>query len=164
MLSKGVQDAINEQIKHEVESAYLYLSMSAYCESLQYSGIATWLRIQWQEELDHAMKLFKYVHERGGRVILQAIDRPPAEFKSLLDVFQQVLAHEQKVTSLINKLYELTLKEPDYASQIELQWFIKEQVEEEKNAGDIIQQLKTVGENGTALIMLDRQLGARARG
>ena len=163
MLSKGIQDAINEQIKHEVESAYLYLSMSAYCESLQYSGIATWLRVQWQEELEHAMKLFKYVHERGGRVTLQAIERPPAEFKSLLDVFQQVLAHEQKVTSLINKLYELTLKEPDYASQIELQWFIKEQVEEEKNAGDIIQQLKTVGENGTALIMLDRQLGARAK-
>ncbi len=164
MLSKGIQDAINEQIKHEVESAYLYLSMSAYCESLQYSGVATWLRVQWQEELEHAMKLFKFVHERGGRVTLQGIEKPPAEFKSLLDVFQQVLTHEQKVTALINKLYELTLKEPDYASQIELQWFIKEQVEEEKNAGDIIQQLKMVGDNGTALIMLDRQLGARAKG
>lgn len=164
MLSKGIQDAINDQIKHEVDSAYLYLAMSAYCESLQYPGIATWLRVQWQEELEHAMKLFKYVHDRGGRVTLQAVDRPPADYKSVLDVFQQVLSHEQKVTALINKLYEIAMKENDYASQIELQWFIREQVEEEKNAGDIIQQLKMVGENGTALLMLDRQLGARAKG
>jgi len=164
MLSKGIQDAINEQIKHEIFSAYLYLSMSAYCEAVNLSGTATWLRVQWHEELSHAMKLIAYVGGRGGRVILQAIDRPPADFKSPVDIFQQVLEHEQKVTAMINRLYEMVLKENDYATQVELQWFIKEQVEEEKIAADILQQFKMVGDVGTALLMIDRQLGARGAG
>ena len=161
MLSKAVQDAINEQIRNEISSAYLYLSMSAYCESANLPGTATWLRVQWQEELAHAMKLFAFVSGRGGRVILQAIERPPAEFKSPVDVFQQVLEHEQKVTGLINRLYETAVKENDFATQVELQWFIREQVEEEKSAGEILQQFKMVGEAGTALLMIDRQLGVR---
>lgn len=164
MLSKTIQDAINEQIKHEINSAYLYLSMSAYCESQNLSGCASWLRLQWQEELSHALKLFTYLGERGGRVTLQAIDRPPADYKSPLDIFQQVFAHEQKVTSLINQLYAMAIKENDYATQIELQWFINEQVEEERNVAEIVAQLKMIGESGPSLLMLDRQLGARGAG
>jgi len=117
--------------------------------------------VQWQEELNHALKLAGILTDRGGRVTLQAVEKPPSEFKSPLDVFQQVLAHEQKVTALINKLYEAALKENDYATQVELQWFIQEQVEEEKNAAGIVEQLKMVGDSGTPLIMLDRQLAAR---
>jgi ferritin len=164
MLSKTVQDAINEQIKHEINSAYLYLSMSAYSESVNLSGIAAWLRVQWQEELSHALKLFDYVVERGGRVTLQAIDRPQADYKSPLEIFRQVLAHEQKVTSLINQLYATAVKEIDYATQVELQWFISEQVEEEKNVTEIVEQVKMIGESGPSMLMLDRQLGARGAG
>ena len=161
MLSKPVLDAINEQIKHEVNSAYLYLSMSAYCESLNLPGFARWLRIQWGEELEHAMKLFNMINDRGGRVVLQAIDRPPAEFRSVADVFHQVVQHEQKVTGLINGLYVVAMKENDYATQVELQWFIKEQTEEEKTAGDVLVQLKAIGESPSLLMMMDRQMGAR---
>ncbi len=161
MLSKGLQDAVNEQIKQEINSAYLYLSMSAHCESNSLPGMAKWLRVQWQEEQSHAMKLFDYLSLRGGRAVLQAIDRPPDGFKSPLDIFQKVLVHEQKVTALINKLYELALKENDHATQVELQWFIKEQVEEEKNASSIIEQLKMIGDSTSALLMLDKALGTR---
>jgi ferritin len=164
MLSKSLQDAINEQIRNEVESAYLYLSMSAHCEAANLPGAAHWLQAQWQEELSHAMKLFKYVYERGGRVTLHAIEKPAAKFSNLLGIFQQVLTHEQKVTALINDLYKAATKEQDFASQVELQWFIKEQVEEEKNASEIIEMLKMSGESGPALLMVDRQLGARSKG
>jgi len=162
MFSKVMQDAINDQINKELYSAYLYLSMSAYCESANLSGSAHWLRAQAGEEQGHAMKFFGYVHDRGGKVALQAIAQPPAEFASLLDLFEQVLEHERKVTSLINRLYETAIKENDYPSQIVLQWFISEQVEEEKNAALIVEQLKMVGTQGTPLYMMDRQLGARA--
>lgn len=161
MLSTALQEAINEQIKNELYSAYLYLSMAAYCEANNLPGSARWMRLQSQEETSHAMKFFDYVNDRGGRVVLQAIDQPPSEFESLLDIFQQTLGHEQKVTSMINQLYELAIKENDYPSQIELQWFITEQVEEEKSAGDILELLKAVGEHAPSLMMLDRQLGAR---
>jgi ferritin len=162
MLSKTLQDAINEQMKHEIQSAYLYLAMSAYCESKNLPGTATWLRIQWQEELSHAMKLFAYVNSRGGRAVLKAIEQPPTEYDSPREIFKQVLSHEQKVTGLINKLYETAIKEGDYATQVELQWFISEQVEEEKNATDIVNQLEMAGDSGISLLMVDRQLGARA--
>ncbi len=163
MLSTSLQNAINEQIKHELASAYLYLSMSAHCEANNLPGMARWLRFQWEEEQAHAMKLFDYINERGGRVILEAIDTPAAEFRSPLDIFQQVYTHEQKVTSLINKLYEAAVKEHDYPTQVELQWFIKEQVEEERNAAGIVEQLKMVKDNTSALLMLDRQLGTRTK-
>jgi ferritin len=164
MLSKALQDAVNEQIKHELQSAYLYLGMSLYTESINLSGFAAWLRVQWQEELGHAMKLMDIVHDRDGRVTLQAIEKPPAEYKSPLDVFQQVLAHEQKITASVNRLYESAIKENDYAAQVEIQWFIKEQVEEEKKALAIVEQLKMIGESGTPLLMIDRQLAARSAG
>jgi ferritin len=161
MLSKTLQDGINKQIQHEIQSAYLYLSMSSYCESMNLSGFARWLRVQWEEELQHAMKFYTYVYERGGRVVLEAIDKPPVEFGTPLKIFQQVLDHEKKVTALIHKLYALSQKENDYAAEIELQWFVKEQVEEEKNATEIIEQLKMIGESGASLIMMDRHLAVR---
>ncbi len=161
MLSKAVEQAINDQIKNELYSAYLYLSMSAYLESANLPGMARWMRLQSDEEMSHAMKFFDYVYDRGGRVVLQAIDQPPAEFGSPLDIFEKALAHEKKVTGMINQIYDLAVKENDYPSQIELQWFITEQVEEEKSAGDIVELLKVIGDHGPSVIMVDTQLGAR---
>jgi ferritin len=164
MISKLLQDAINEQINAELFSAYLYLSMSAHFETQNLSGFANWTRVQYQEETGHAMKLYKYVFDRGGAVTLKAIAQPATKFKTPLDIFKEILKHEQKVTSLINKLYELAVKEKDYAAQIFLQWFINEQVEEEKNATDIINMLEMIGDSPVSLIMADRQLGARKAG
>jgi ferritin len=164
MLSKTLQDGLNEQIRNEFQSAYLYLAMSAHCEAVNLSGAAHWLRAQWEEETGHAMKLYKYVFDRGGRVTLGAIEKPQAEFQGLMSIFQLVLSHEQKVTALINSLYAAAIKENDYAAQIELQWFIQEQVEEEKHATEVIEMLKMAGESGPTLLMADRQLGARAKG
>jgi len=161
MISKSMQDAINEQIKNEIYSAYLYLSMSAHFEGRNLNGFAKWLRVQANEELGHAMKFYDYLFERGGQVVLKAIEQPPSEWKSNLEVFEQVLEHEQKVTAMINKLYEQALKENDYPSQILLQWFINEQVEEEKNATQIIENLKLIDAHGTAVLMLDHELGKR---
>ncbi len=161
MLSKTIHQAFNNQIKDELESAYLYLAMSSYCNAQSFFGFAKWLRMQAQEELGHGMRLFDYVHHRGGQVSLQAIEQPKASFPDLLEVFTTVLGHEQKVTERIHKLYELTLKENDYASQIELQWFITEQVEEEQSAKTIVEQLVLVGENKAALLMMDREMAAR---
>ncbi len=161
MLSQAMQAAINEQIKQEFYSAYLYLSMSSYCESSNLPGFAGWMRVQYQEEVLHALKLFDFVNDRGGRAILTAIDQPPSEFQSTLDIFQQALAHEQAVTGMINNLYALAVRENDYATQVLLQWFISEQVEEEKTASNIVEQLKMIGNNGSALLILDRELAAR---
>ena len=161
MFKQAVQDAINEQINQELYSAYTYLSMSAYCESTNLTGFANWMRMQSREEVAHAMRLYDYVVDRGGRVFLKAIDAPPVDFRSPLDVMQQTLEHEQHVTALIEKLYEVALKETDYATQAALQWFITEQVEEEKNASAIVEQLRMVGDNRTALLMLDMELGKR---
>ena len=162
MLQKSVHEALNAQIKHEVYSSYLYLAMSAHCESKNYSGIAKWLKVQSQEEYGHAMKLFHYVQERGVAVVLQAIDQPPVNFGEPLELFKKVLEHEQKVTGLITGLYELATKEKDYPTQFMLQWFMTEQVEEEKNVTDIIDQIIRVGDTPVSLMMLDRQLGMRA--
>ncbi|MFQ5846337.1 MAG: ferritin [Candidatus Methylomirabilales bacterium] len=161
MLSKALQDAINTQIKHEFYSAYLYLSMAAHFETVHLQGCARWMRVQSEEEASHAMKLFDFIQGRGARVVLQAVEQPPAQFKSAVDVFQQALEHERKVTGMIHHLYELAAKENDYATQVMLQWFITEQVEEERTAGDIVEQLTMIGDQPAALLMLDKQLGAR---
>ena len=161
MLSMNLEAAINDQIKHELYSAYLYLSMSAYAESNNMPGAAKWLAKQAKEEQEHALKFFGYVHDRGGKVTLQAIPQPPAEFTSLLDIFEQVKGHEAQVTSLIHRLYDMALKENDYASQIMLQWFVTEQVEEEKNAATVVDALRSVGAQGASLFMVDRWLGER---
>lgn len=164
MLSKTVQDAINDQIGKEFYSGYIYLQMSAYLQSVNLPGCAHWMRLQYQEEIKHGLKLYDYVIEREGHITLQALPQPRTDYKSPLEVFETALAHEREVTSMINKLYALTQKENDYPTTIELQWFVTEQVEEEKNAGGIVEQLKMVGDNKMGMIMLDRQLGARAAG
>jgi ferritin len=164
MISKSLQDAMNEQINAELFSAYLYLSMSAHFESQNLAGFANWMRVQYQEETGHAMKFYKYLFDRNGAVTLKAIVQPITKFKTPASVFQLVLEHEQKVTSLINKLYELAVKEKDYAAQFFLQWFINEQVEEEKNATEILNMLEMIGDSPVSVIMADRQLGARKAG
>ncbi|MCG8352142.1 MAG: ferritin [Chloroflexales bacterium] len=162
MLSQKLQDAINIQISHEMNASYLYLSMAAYCDSLNLSGFANWLRVQSEEERMHAMKFFDFLHDRDGRVFLQSIAQPPAEFETVMDVFEQTLEHERKVTSWINELYALAVAEQDYPTQVLLQWFINEQVEEEKNATLILEQLNLVGAEGVGLFMIDRELAGRS--
>ena len=161
MLSKTMQNAFSEQVKNEFASAYLYLSMALYFEKLSLPGFAKWMRVQFTEEQTHAMKMLDYVVDRGGTLSLSTIEKPAADFKSTTDVFERTLAHEQKVTSLIHNLFALATKENDYASMEMLQWFIKEQVEEEKNASLILDQLKMVGDKGSSLVMLDHRIGKR---
>lgn len=161
MLGKKLEDAINEQINKELYSAYLYLSMSAYCEAESLPGFAKWMRAQVQEEVAHAMRFFDYVNARGGRVVLKAIEMPTPVWKSPLEMFQQVLDHERKVTGMIDRLYELARAEKEYATVMELQWFITEQVEEEQKAGQVLEQLKRVEAHPMGLLMVDRQLGER---
>jgi len=161
MFTQKVQDAINDQIKLELESAYVYLSMSAYCETLNLNGMAAWLRGQSKEELEHAMKFFTFVHDRGGRVVLQAIAQPPTEFASPVEIFEKALNHERHVSAQIHKIYDLAVQEHDHPTQVMLHWFIDEQVEEEKTASEILAQLKMVEGSNSALLMLDKQLGKR---
>lgn len=163
MISQKLQDAINNQIQAELYSAYLYLSMSAYSESKNLAGFAHWLKLQYQEETGHALKLIDYLQERGGKVELKRIDAPPSEFGTPLEVFEQTLAHEEHVTSLINKLYEIAVEEKDYAAQIFLQWFITEQVEEEASASAVVERLKIIGDKSPGgILYLDKELGKRA--
>ena len=161
MFSKKVQDKMNLQIKYELESAYIYLSMAAYFDSITLPGMAQWMKLQAKEEEIHAMKFYNFINDRGGRIELQAIGQPPVDFQSPLDIFERALAHEQKITGNINDLYALAFEEKDYPSQLLLQWFIDEQVEEESNAGEIVEILKRIGDEGHALLMLDKELGQR---
>lgn len=161
MMNKAMQDAMNEQINKELFSSYLYLSMAAYFEDRNLPGFAHWMRVQEAEEREHAMKFYDFILERGGKVTLKAVDAPKTRWKSTLEVAEEVAAHEAKVTASIHALYELALKEKDYPSQIMLQWFISEQVEEEKNAAEIVGNLKLIEERGTAVLMLDHRLGKR---
>jgi|ERR1041385_5605299 ferritin len=163
-IGKAMQDAINEQINKEFYSSYLYLSMAAYFEDKILMGFGHWMRIQADEEREHAMKFYNYILDAGGRVQLKAIEAPPTEWKSNLQVAEQVAEHEAKVTASIHSLYELALKEKDYAAQILLQWYITEQVEEEKNAAELVANLKLIEERGTAVLMLDHRLAKRSNG
>ena len=163
MINKIMQDAMNEQINKELYSSYLYLSMAAYFEDKNLSGFAHWMRVQETEEREHAMKFYDFILERGGKVTLKAIDAPKTEWASTMEVAEEVAAHEAKVTASIYALYETALKEKDYPAQIMLQWFISEQVEEEKNAADIVANLKLIEDRGTAVLMLDHQLAKRGK-
>ena len=154
-------DAFNEQIKNEFYSAYMYLSMSAYFADLGLPGFAAWMRVQAQEEVTHATKMYDYVLTRGEKVVLKAIDAPPATWKSPLEVMQAGLEHEKFVTKCLNELTDLAVKEKDHASQIFLAWYITEQVEEEQSFGDIVNALKLIKGEGQGLLMMDRELGAR---
>ncbi len=161
MIGQKMQDAMNEQINKEFYSSYLYLSMAAHFEDKNLPGFANWMRVQAEEEREHGMKFFDFIHERGGRVCLKGIDAPKTEWTSSLEVAEEVAAHEAKVTASIYSLYELALQEKDYPAQIMLQWFINEQVEEEKNAAEIVAALKLIEDRGTAVLMLDHQLAKR---
>ncbi len=160
MLSPNMEAAINEQIKWEFFSGYLYLSMAAYFADLGLPGFAKWMEAQYQEEVFHALKMYRYVLESGGKIRLQAMDQPEHQWKSPLDCFEFSLNHEKLVTRRINDLADLAQKEKDHATYIFLQWFISEQVEEEDSFSDVVGKLKLVGDGG-GLFMLDRDLGAR---
>ena len=161
MPTKTVEAAINDQIAKEFFASHLYLSMTAWFEDQNLPGFANWMRMQTEEERAHAMRLFNYLIEAGGRVRLQAIDEPAVDFQSPLQVMKESLKHEQKVTASIRKIYELAEKEKDYGTQLHLQWFITEQQEEEKNVGDVIARLEMAGDNKVALMFIDRELGQR---
>lgn len=154
---------MNLQIKYELESAYIHLSIAVYFESITLPGMAHWMKMQAQEEYIHAMKFYDFIHDRGERVELQSLGQPPIEFESPLDVYENALAHEQKIIGNINDLYALAFEEKDYPSQLLLKWFIDEQVEEERSAGDIVETLKRIGKESYALLMLDKELGQRVQ-
>lgn len=162
-ISKNIQDALNEQINRELASAYVYLAMSSWAEEQNLPGAASWLRIQWEEELTHATKIIDYVLERGGSIAYKAIGKPPAQYKDLLSVFQSVLKHEEEVSAAINDLYGMALAEKDYATKVLLDWYITEQVEEESQPAEIISQLKLVGDSASGLLIVDGRLGERSR-
>lgn len=161
MIKKKMENELNKQLNAELYSSYLYLSMSAYFESISLKGFANWMRVQAQEELVHAMKFYDYLNERGGRAVLMTIDAPPAKWQSPIAVFENVYEHEQKVTGLIHDLVSLAISENDHATNNFLQWFVAEQVEEESSADEIVQKLKLVGDAREALFMLDKELGQR---
>lgn len=161
MISEKIQKAINDQINAEFYSSYLYLSMAAYFESENYKGFAIWMRMQAEEEKEHAYKLYDYMNDRGGHVVLAAIEAPPADFKSVQDVYEKTLGHERKVTAMINKLNALALEENDFATAAHLQWFITEQVEEEATAEDILNQIKMVDGKAGSLFYIDRHMAKR---
>lgn len=161
-MDKKLHKAMDEQIKNELYSAYLYLSMAAYCESENLPGFSHWLKVQAKEETTHAMKIFEFLNDRGARVTLQAIPQPPIDFSSPKDIFEKALDHEKKVTAMINNLYAVAADVKDTATGVFLHWFINEQVEEEKQAALILETIKMVhGDSGAALIMLDRELAKR---
>jgi ferritin len=161
MLSEKMQEALNKQLNAELYSAYLYLSMAAYFYSINLTGFANWMKVQNQEETVHAMKFYQFINERGGMIWLDAIAKPPTTWSTPLEVFEETLKHEEKVTSLINNLVDLAMAERDHATNAFLQWFITEQVEEEASANEVIQNLKLAGNDAHALFMLDRELGTR---
>ncbi len=157
----AVREAMEDQIGHEFSAAYLYLSMSASFDATNLSGFARWMRAQAAEEQVHALKFFDFLLDRGESIRLPAIEEPPHAFNSPLDTFEQALEHEKRVTSSIHDLYDLAVSEQDYPAQVLLNWFVNEQVEEEKSATEIVERLRMAGEDSAALLMLDKELGER---
>jgi len=161
MLNKKIAQALNEQINREMYSAYLYMSMSAYAAEIGLKGFSNWFMVQYHEEMFHGMKMYEYLQMQGERVKLDTIHKPPHTFKNALDMFTQTLTHEQYITQSINDLVELAMSKKDHATQIFLQWYVTEQVEEEDNDNEIIAQLKLIGDNPQGLLQLDRELRDR---
>ncbi|NJL31688.1 MAG: ferritin [Phycisphaerales bacterium] len=161
-MSKKLESAFNKQINHELAAAYSYLAMAAWCEAENYQGFAKWFKVQHREELKHAMKFYDHVMDRGGKVIFEALAAPVATYKSPKHIFEAALALEQGNTKVIHALYEIALKEGDYAAQPTLHWFIDEQIEEEKSVGDIIALMDLAADNRSAILMLNAKLGERA--
>ena len=161
MISEKMQEALNEQINKEFYSAYMYLAMSAYCDTIGLPGFSNWMRMQYEEESLHVTKMFDYILDQGGQIRLKLIEEPPKEYGTPLEVFEKTLEHEQYVTGLIHKLMDLAVEERDYASQAFLQWYVTEQVEEESNVNDVVAPLRMVGEDKGGLMMIDQQLALR---
>ncbi|HSV43035.1 MAG TPA: ferritin [Candidatus Bathyarchaeia archaeon] len=161
-MDKKLYKVMNDQVTKELFSAYLYLSMAGYFESKGLPGMAHWMKLQANEEVSHGMKIFGYINDRGDTVMLGGFEKPESEFKSVRDVFEKALAHEKKVTASINNIYSVATGVEDYAAQVFLQWFLDEQVEEEKNAVDILSKLDYIKDNSMGLLMLDKELGSRA--
>jgi len=161
MLTKKMETELNEQINKELYSSYLYLSMSAYCAEVGFAGFANWMRIQAKEELDHAMKLFDYILERGGNAFLAKIEQPDATWVNMTNVFEATLKHEQFITSSINHLMEVATEEKDFAAMSFLNWYVCEQIEEESNADELLKKLQFAGDDKNAVLMLDKELAAR---
>jgi len=164
MIGQRMQDEMNEQIKHETFSAYLYFSMAAYFHAKSLDGMAQWMKAQAQEELDHALRFFNHIDERGGRIELQAIDKPQTVWESPLAAFEAALAHEEFITGRINELVSVAAEENDNAAAITLKWFVGEQVEEEASVTKVVDMLKLIGDSGHGLLMADRELGQRVAG
>ena len=162
MLSERMLGALNEQINAELSSAYQYLAMAAYFESINLEGSAVWMKRQSREEVEHAMRIFEYIHDRDGRVTLAAVAQPQVEFPSVLVVWEAVLKQEQGVTARIHALYALADEEKDYATETMLHWFVNEQVEEEKQAKKILEQVRSIGPSTSAIFFIDRHLGKEA--
>jgi ferritin len=161
-LSTTLEKALNDQLNLELTSAYAYLGMAAYFERTPFTGFGQWMHVQSGEEVGHANRFFKYIVERGGKLSLQAIAQPKADYKSPLEVFQASLGHEQRVSASICAIYELATAEKDYATLSFLKWFLDEQVEEERNVGDMLAKLQLVGDNSNGLYQVDRQAAMRA--
>ena len=162
MLSPDLESAMNTQIAAELYSSHLYLAMSAYCESEGLPGFATWFRMQSEEERDHALRFVRHVVDRGGRVMLTGMEAPAMDYGSPQGAFEQALAHEMNVSMMIDGLYGMAVQHGDYASQVFLQWFVTEQVEEERTVTEIVQTLKNLGNDPASLLILDRELGSRS--
>lgn len=160
-MNKKVYKVFNEQVQAELYSAYMYLAMSVHLEDENFKGMAHWMRLQYEEEREHAFRLMKFMQERGVKPELLQIDMPPAEFGTPLEVFSKALEHEKYVTSRIHEMYEVAMKEKDYASMSHLLWFIDEQVEEEDQTREIVDKLMMVGDNMNGLFVIDSQLGSR---
>jgi len=161
MLTKKLQDALNEQINKEFFAEYLYLSMSAYLESIEMEGFANYFNVQAQEEHFHAMKMFNFVHDKGGRVILKSLKEPKSEYNSVVNVIEESLKHERYVTKSINELMDVAIKENDHSVKSFLEWYVDEQVEEEATISRLLAKLKLIKGEGFGLLTLDSQLGAR---
>ena len=161
MLNQKTQDAFNKQLNAELFSSYLYVSMSAYFASKNLKGMANWMRIQATEEMQHAMKFYDFINERGGRVLLTQVGGPKTDWDSPLAVFEDAYKHERKVTGLIHELVDLAIAEKDHAANAFLQWFVTEQVEEEASAEEVVDKLKLAGDNASVLFMIDQELGQR---
>jgi ferritin len=161
MITKSMQDALNAQINAEQASAQLYLAMSAHCTAMSFKGFAHWLLLQAGEETAHAMKLIRFVLDRGGKLVLKPIDAPATDFGGVIQVFEKVLEHEQGITQKIHRLFETARGERDFASEITLQWYVTEQVEEEATASEVVERLRAVGDKGGAIWYLDKEMGKR---
>lgn len=161
MLNKEIETLLVDQVNFEISSAYLYLAMAAYCDSIDMPGFANWFKVQWEEEIFHSNKMYAYIVDRGGKIEMEKIDKPQSTWDSLIDAFKAALAHEQVVTERINKIMSAAVKVGDHATISFLNWFIDEQVEEEANVDNIVKQLKMLGSSGHGLFMLDKEMKAR---